>query len=142
MGSSRESPEWDQREIKSFDWADRWNGRFVRALGIGLPLWLWLLLVLGWSGLDPGIGFALASLASMAVVIILEATAFRHAGARWNDRLVGRGLLAFLAATVVIPWVVAVSGLNTSISAVIVLAATLVLGPALAILATRGRDAA
>ena len=64
--------DWDQREVEAFDWADRWNGRFLRALVVGVPLFLWLLLIFGWAGVIPFAGLILAAILTIVVVIVFE----------------------------------------------------------------------
>lgn len=95
-------PNWDQREIEDFDWADRWNGRFVRAAAIGFPVWIWLLLVLGWAGGSALAGLVVASFLSAVVVLVADRVLTRRSSG-WDDRVARQGALGVLAAIVVVP---------------------------------------
>lgn len=82
--ASRE--DWDQREVDSFDWADRWNGRFLRACVIGIPLFLWLLLIFGWAGVIPAAGLLLAALVTVVAVAVFERVVGRRLEGRARER--------------------------------------------------------
>ena len=95
-------PSWDQREIEDFDWADRWNGRFVRAAAVGFPVWILLLLILGWAGGSALAGLVVASFLAVVVVLVLDRV-FARKTRGWDDNVARQGALGVLAAIVLVP---------------------------------------